>query len=203
MSVIQAAHYGETERRLAKDPIVIAMAKGLADVPRDQLVHDGADDRTVGTGQPTPRFEFMQSANAEYRERGGKDGGHIGAVAHALLLVLDSEDGPKPTKVVTYFAGRSVPSARGDEDRAMTSVSIASNEPDEKAARKALVDYMVHDEAGALADRDWAADRVAAIYAAVPQVQAAKFAGGQPREAQVWDCDGIQFELVRIEREAG
>jgi hypothetical protein len=80
MAVIRAAHYGEVEARLMKDPIVIAMAKGLAGVPVDQMVHPGFDG--------TPRFEFMQAANREYRERGGQDGGHIGAVAHALLNLL-------------------------------------------------------------------------------------------------------------------
>lgn len=87
-TIIQAAHYGETERRLASDPIIIAMAKGLADVPRTELVHDTSESDT----HLTPRFEFMQAANAEYRSRGGTDGGHIGAVAHALLLVLDGKE---------------------------------------------------------------------------------------------------------------
>lgn len=79
MTVIKAAHYDETEKRLAQDSIVIAMAKGLAGVKREDLVHANG----------TPRFEFMLSANKEYRERGGTDGGHIGAIAHALLIVLD------------------------------------------------------------------------------------------------------------------
>ena len=80
MTVIRAAHYGETEARLANDPIVIAMAAGLSGVSRDQMCHDDG----------TPRHEFMGAANREYRSRGGKDGGHIGAVAHALLKVLDN-----------------------------------------------------------------------------------------------------------------
>lgn len=79
MTVIQAAHYGETESRLGTDPIIIAMAKGLAGVKRAELVHDNGE---------TPRFEFMMAANTEYRSRGGKDGGHIGAVAHALISLL-------------------------------------------------------------------------------------------------------------------
>lgn len=82
MGIIRAAHYDETEQRLAKDPIVINMAGGLAGVQRKDLVHDD------GT---TPRFEFMMSANAEYRARGGDDGGHLGAIAHALLMVLDAK----------------------------------------------------------------------------------------------------------------
>ena len=77
---IVAAHYGETERRLQADPIVIAMAIGLERVPRDQLQHDGG----------TPRHEFMMAAMREYASRGGKDGGHIGAVSAALLALLDA-----------------------------------------------------------------------------------------------------------------
>ena len=74
-NVIRAAHYSETEQRLAQDPIVIAMARGLAGVPTEDLAHEDG----------TPRFEFMQAANRTYRQRGGTDGGHIGAVARALL----------------------------------------------------------------------------------------------------------------------
>jgi hypothetical protein len=75
---IRAAHYGETERQLMNDHIVIAMAHGLAGVPREQIVHDN--------GQP--RFEFMQAANREYESRGGTNGGHIGAVANAIVSLL-------------------------------------------------------------------------------------------------------------------
>ena len=201
MAVIKAAHYGETEARLTQDPIVIAMAKGLADVPRGQLVHERA---VIGGNEVTPRFEFMQSANAEYRQRGGTDGGHIGAVAHALLNLLDSGIAP-PTKVVRFYAGRSVPSARGDFDTAMTSVDIHSGD-DEDEARKALVNYMVNVEGASLAKYrsepggGWATDRMAAIFDAVQQVMFAKFDGGQSREAKVFDADGIQFQLVRTER---
>jgi hypothetical protein len=81
MTVIRSKDYGETEDRLMADPIVIAMSKGLKDVALDQM-HHGEPERTA-------RFEFMQAANAEYRKRGGKDGGHMGAVANALInLVL-------------------------------------------------------------------------------------------------------------------
>jgi len=80
MATIRAAHYGETEQRLAHDPIVQAMAQDLGNVNPAALVHDGEDE--------TPRFEFMLAANDEYRKRGGTDGGHIGAVASAILIVL-------------------------------------------------------------------------------------------------------------------
>lgn len=75
---IRAAHYGEAVARLMADPIIIDMAGGLAGVPLDTLTHpDG-----------TARFEFMQGANAEYRNRGGKDGAHIGGIAEALLKLI-------------------------------------------------------------------------------------------------------------------
>ena len=81
---IQAAHYGETEQRLISDPIIGDMVGGLIHVPRAELAHD--------TG--TPRFEFMQAANHEYRSRGGTGNGnsHIGAVANVLLRLLNALD---------------------------------------------------------------------------------------------------------------
>ena len=36
-----------------------------------------------------PRHEFMLAANDEYRKRGGTDSGHIGAIAIAILALLD------------------------------------------------------------------------------------------------------------------
>jgi len=78
MSVIRSKDYDETEQRLTVDPIVIAMALGLTGAPRASLTHDDG----------TPRFEFMTAANREYRTRGGTDGGHIGAVAAALLTLV-------------------------------------------------------------------------------------------------------------------
>ena len=191
MAVIKAKHYGETEARLAKDPIVKEMAKGLAGVPMDEMVHEDGE---------TPRFEFMQAANAEYRERGGEDGGHIGAVANALLKVLAEE--PK-TKVVQYFASRDVPSASGDEDRAMTSASIYSGK-DFGEAKKALIDYMVHSEAAGLAkyDATWALSRTSAIMDGVQDLMRAEFPGKEGREVIEVMADGIRFQLVRTERDA-
>lgn len=81
MTAIRSADYAVAEARLAQDPIVLAMAAGLAHEPREQLAHDGG----------TPRHEFMGAANREYYERGGTDVGHLGAVARALLAVLDEE----------------------------------------------------------------------------------------------------------------
>jgi hypothetical protein len=83
VTTIRAAHYGETVDQLKADPIVHAMAAGLAGVPRDELAHpDG-----------TPRHEFMGHANAEYHDvRGGLVYGHIGAVAEALLGLLDEAE---------------------------------------------------------------------------------------------------------------
>jgi hypothetical protein len=81
MATIRAAHYGETVEQLKADPIVHAMAAAVAGSPRDELAHpDG-----------TPRHEFMGHANAEYDLRGGRVTGHLGAVAEALLALLDEE----------------------------------------------------------------------------------------------------------------
>ena len=83
MATIRSKQYGEDEARLAKDPIVVAMA---AELPRDGFRGRSLHD----SGEPT--FSFMMLANEEYRKRGGKDGAHIGCIAHAILKIkgLDS-----------------------------------------------------------------------------------------------------------------
>ncbi|AQT28483.1 hypothetical protein SEA_TNGUYEN7_85 [Mycobacterium phage TNguyen7] len=78
---IEAPHYEETRQRLQRDPIIIAMSIEILGAPTEikaSFAHDSG----------TPTFEFMQRANAEYARRGGTDGGHIGAVAEALLRNL-------------------------------------------------------------------------------------------------------------------
>ena len=80
MTVIRSKEYDDAELRLMKDPIVYAMSRGLAGVPREHMCHE--------SGQP--KFEFMMAANNEYRARGGSDGFAIGTVAHALLRLLDA-----------------------------------------------------------------------------------------------------------------
>jgi hypothetical protein len=87
MTVIESADYEQTRQRLMKDPIIIAMAKEMAGHPKSELAH-GELPKYKDDPWPTPRFEFMMAANSEYRERGGTDGGHIGAVAEALLRLL-------------------------------------------------------------------------------------------------------------------
>lgn len=194
MAVIKAAHYGETEARLMLDPIVIDMAKGLADVPRKELVHDGPDGG--------PRFEFMQAANAQYRDRGGKDGGHIGAVAHALINLLDQGIAP-PTKVVKFFASRGSATAWRDEDVAMASVAIHSGD-DEAEARQALVDYITGKEVAYLFDNgaDWAVERAGKMISLITDIYQDKFEGGKAHEVLAFEADGIVFRLTRTERDA-
>ncbi|QJD52641.1 hypothetical protein PBI_AN9_87 [Mycobacterium phage AN9] len=70
--------YAETEARLQFDPIVVAMSvemSGATEHIKASWTHDDGE----------PNFQFMQVANREYARRGGKDGGHIGAIAKALL----------------------------------------------------------------------------------------------------------------------
>lgn len=190
MAVIEAKHYEETRVRMTKDPIVIAMAHGLADVPREQLVHED------GT---TPRHEFMLKANAEYRERGGEDGGHLGAIPEALLRVLDSGV-VKPTKVVTYYASRDSMSAWRDEDRAMAHASIVGNEPSFKKAQDELAAYMVKEAAYLLRDAhsDSLHERAKKILALVADVFTAEFPGEESHESLSFEVDQLQFQLVRV-----
>lgn len=80
MAVIEAAHYQETRERLTKDPIVIAMAVTMTPEIIAEETHDEEGK--------SPKFGFMLAANEEYARRGGTDGGHIGAVAEALAMIV-------------------------------------------------------------------------------------------------------------------
>jgi len=75
----KAAHDAEIERRLMDDPIVRDMAEGVRAMNPAELAH--------GSGKP--RHAFMLAANDEYRNRGGTDGGHLGAIANAILALLN------------------------------------------------------------------------------------------------------------------
>lgn len=81
MTAIRSKDYDVAEQLLVNDPIVHAMAAGLVKEDRDSLAHPGG----------TPRHEFMGTANREYDRRGGQHHAHIGAVAHALLQLLDEK----------------------------------------------------------------------------------------------------------------
>jgi hypothetical protein len=76
MSVIQAAHYGETEAALADDPIIRAMAW---EIPADTAA-------TMLDGDPN--WTFMQASLDEYKRRGGTIPTHIGGPARAVQAVL-------------------------------------------------------------------------------------------------------------------
>ena len=84
MGIIRAAHYDETEKRLTTDPIVRAMA---LDIFEGTLAGTITLDRLTDSGGG-PDHSFMLAANARYREQGGTDGGHIGAVPTAVLTVV-------------------------------------------------------------------------------------------------------------------
>lgn len=83
-TVIRAAHYGETEDRLTNDPIVQRMARDLHGIgvrPEEIAWEDG---------EGTVRHEWSLRINSGYRQLGGTDGGHIGAVPTAVLRNLRS-----------------------------------------------------------------------------------------------------------------
>lgn len=86
--VTEAAHYGEARRRLVNDPIVRSMADGVRVVKRNVIQHENG----------TPRFEFMQAANDTYARRGGTYRAHLGAVAEAILMILNEDDNDNDAK---------------------------------------------------------------------------------------------------------
>jgi hypothetical protein len=78
---IRAKHYGETEKAFSEDPIVIQMANELP----DQMVKDFCHD------DGSPNMDLMLLSNKEYESRGGVPKGHIGAIAHAILMIKGFE----------------------------------------------------------------------------------------------------------------
>ena len=84
MAVLEAREYREAQEALAADEIMVAMAKGLAGVAREELEHEGGG----------VRHEFMLAAMREYEARGGKVKSHgMGDYAKALILLLDGKAG--------------------------------------------------------------------------------------------------------------
>ena len=82
--VIQAADYDETERALAEDPIIVAMAAELVGVR--QL---DRENPVEGEGVDFESWSFMHGALDEYRKRGGTIASHIGGPAAAIRDLLD------------------------------------------------------------------------------------------------------------------
>ncbi len=80
---IEADHYRQEVALLKADPIVRQMAKDC----------EGAWDeeksrRFICHPDNHPTFEFMSTANAEYRERGGTQARTIGGVGRAIVSLL-------------------------------------------------------------------------------------------------------------------
>lgn len=80
MAIILAPQYREVVAALVKEPEVIAMAEGLARVPREQIVNEEGE----------PVWEFVLAACRELDKRGvGRELPlHIGAAAEALIILL-------------------------------------------------------------------------------------------------------------------
>lgn len=84
MAVLEAREYGEAQRALAADPIMVNMAGGLKGVAREELVHEDGGIR----------YEFMVAAMREYQARGGKVASYgMGDYGKALMLLLDGKAG--------------------------------------------------------------------------------------------------------------
>lgn len=81
---LRAAHYAETEQRLLHDPIVQQMAQDVmaSGDPQSEYTHPNG----------TQTHGFMGAANERYRQLGGTDGGHLGAIATAVLALAYKGD---------------------------------------------------------------------------------------------------------------
>lgn len=92
---MEAKHYQETRDRLKRDPIVLNMAVEL---------NQGAEAAPIREAflsefyheDGTPTAWFMNAANAEYQKRGGKDGGHLGAIAEAMWILIKAVENTPP-----------------------------------------------------------------------------------------------------------
>lgn len=78
MASIVSDEYRAEDEALRNDPIIKAMALGLANVKRADIAHEDG----------TPRFEFMLAARDEYRSRGGQNQMSMGGAARALLALI-------------------------------------------------------------------------------------------------------------------
>ncbi len=77
--VIEADHYREARNRLKRDPILRQMAREVPPASRITLTHEDGG----------PRMFFCSRAWEEYKVRGGKLEGHIGAAAEACIMVWE------------------------------------------------------------------------------------------------------------------
>lgn len=84
MTSIVSAEYHQEYAALAADPIVQAMAVGLAAVPLDEISWAGY----LPSEPRSPKHTFMMAALTEYKARGGTQSKTIGGVATALLRIL-------------------------------------------------------------------------------------------------------------------
>jgi len=77
MTVIEGAQYETTRRELMEDPLIQQMAQSIPIEALPLITHEDG----------TPHLDFMIKANRRYRDLGGTRGGHIGAVAEAILRI--------------------------------------------------------------------------------------------------------------------
>jgi len=79
---IEAEHYREVRDQMRADPIIQQMAREVPWYHQKEFIDKD--------GHPT--WQFMSRANATYSIRGGKIGGHIGAVAEAIIELWEQEE---------------------------------------------------------------------------------------------------------------
>ncbi len=80
MIALESREYGEARAVLVAETIVQDMHMGL--------LMGGTTVEELTHGDGTPQMTFMMAANNEYTKRGGTNLAHIGAVAEALLILM-------------------------------------------------------------------------------------------------------------------
>jgi hypothetical protein len=89
---IYSDDYDKNYKALSEEQAVIDMANDISNYSHKQFgrwIAPGGLELTHEGGHPT--FEFMMLSNKEYHARGGQNNESIGAVAHAIINLLEAK----------------------------------------------------------------------------------------------------------------
>jgi hypothetical protein len=89
---IYSDDYNKNYKALSEEQAIIDMANDIRNYAHKQFgqwLAPGGHELTHEGGHPT--FEFMMRCNKEYHARGGQNNESIGAVAHAIINLLEAK----------------------------------------------------------------------------------------------------------------